>query len=258
MKTDTIVKWALFTVLCFIWGSSFILMKEGMKGLSPYQVASLRILSAGLLAKALRETPKRLVWPIVLSGFLGTFFPAYLFCLAETVLASSLAGVLNSTTPLFTIIIGYLFFKQQNSWTKWLGVFIGFIGMILPMLTQMGTVDFSYYLFYFMVLTATIMYGLNANVVHQYLQEASPTNVATIAFSSLVIASILLGIGGTCIASVIFYMLMKKAGPVFASTVTYGIPFVAIFWGILAGESFTAIQLAGLVVILIGVRVVNK
>jgi drug/metabolite transporter (DMT)-like permease len=290
MKTDTIVKWALFTVLCFIWGSSFILMKEGMKGLSPYQVASLRILSAGLvlsplLAKALRETPKRLVWPIVLSGFLGTFFPAYLFCLAETVLASSLAGVLNSTTPLFTIIIGSLFFKQQNSWTKWLGVFIGFIGMILPMLTQMGTVDFSYYLFYFMVLTATIMYGLNANVVHQYLQEASPTNVATIAFSSLVIptaiilgitgffnaadfnntvwlkatgASILLGIGGTCIASVIFYMLMKKAGPVFASTVTYGIPFVAIFWGILAGESFTAIQLAGLVVILIGVRVVNK
>ncbi len=265
-------------------------MKEGLKGLSAYQVASLRILSAGLvlspfLLKAVRETPKKLIWPIVLSGFLGTFFPAYLFCLAETVLASSLAGILNSTTPFFTIIIGALFFKQKNAWGKWLGVIIGFIGMILPMINQMGSVDFSYYAFYLMVLTATILYGLNANVVNQYLQEATPTNVATIAFTSLVIpttlilagtgffnnidmsntiwlkatgASMLLGIAGTCIASVIFYMLMKKAGPVFASMVTYGIPFVAIFWGILAGETVSTIQFAGLLVILVGVRVANR
>ena len=136
-----------------------------------------------------------------------------------------------------------------------------------------------------MVLTATILYGLNANVVNQYLQEATPTNVATIAFTSLVIpttlilagtgffnnidmsntiwlkatgASMLLGIAGTCIASVIFYMLMKKAGPVFASMVTYGIPFVAIFWGILAGETVSTIQFAGLLVILVGVRVANR
>ena len=277
-------------MLCFIWGSSFILMKEGMKGLSPYQVASLRILSAGLvlsplLLKALKETPKKLIWPIVLSGFIGTFFPAYLFCLAETVLASSLAGILNSTTPLFTIIIGAMFFKQKNGWSKWIGVFIGFIGMILPTISQFGTVEIGYFAFYLMVLTATIFYGVNANVVHQYLQEATPTNVATIAFSSLIIpttlilagtgffsaidltntiwlkatgASILLGIGGTCIASVIFYMLMKKAGPVFASMVTYGIPFVAIFWGILSGETITTIQIAGMVVILVGVRVANR
>ena len=290
MKTNTFIKWGLFILLCIIWGSSFILMKEGLKGLSPYQVASLRILSAGLvlsplLIKALRETPKKLIWPIVLSGFLGTFFPAYLFCLAETVLASSLAGILNSTTPLFTIIIGAMFFKQKNGWTKWLGVIIGFMGMILPTINAIGTVDMGYFADYLMVLTATVLYGLNTNVVHQYLQDATPTNVATIAFASLVIptslilaatgffnnldvtntiwlkatgASILLGIGGTCIASVIFYMLMKKAGPIFASMVTYGIPFVAIFWGVLSGETITTIQIAGMVVILVGVRVVNR
>ena len=290
MKTNTFIKWALFTLLCIIWGSSFILMKEGLNGLSPYQVASLRILSAGLvlspfLLKALRETPNKLIWPIVLSGFLGTFFPAYLFCLAETVLASSLAGILNSTTPLFTIIIGAMFFKQKNDWSKWTGVLIGFMGMILPTFNQVGTVEIGYFAFYLMVLTATVLYGINANVVHQYLQEATPTNVATIAFSSLIIptslilvgtgffntidiadpiwlkatgASILLGIAGTCIASVLFYMLMKKAGPVFASMVTYGIPFVAIFWGIIYGETITSIQIAGMVVILIGVRLANK
>ena len=290
MKTNSFIKWALFVLLCFIWGSSFILMKEGMKGLSPYQVASLRILSAGLvlspfLLKAMKETPKKLIWPIVLSGFIGTFFPAYLFCLAETVLASSLAGILNSTTPLFTIIIGALFFKQKNGWSKWIGVIIGFIGMILPTISQFGTVEIGYFAFYLMVLTATVLYGINANVVHQYLKDATPTNVATIAFSSLIIptslilagtgffstidptntiwlkatgASILLGIGGTCIASVIFYMLMKKAGPVFASMVTYGIPFVAIFWGILSGETITTIQIAGMAVILLGVRVANR
>jgi drug/metabolite transporter (DMT)-like permease len=57
---------------------------------------------------------------------------------------------------------------------------------------------------------------------------------------------------------VIFYTLLKKAGPVFASMVTYGIPFVAIFWGFVAGEAVTIIQLSGLVVILLGVRMVNK
>ena len=178
-----------------------------------------------------------------------------------------------------------MFFKQKNDWSKWTGVSIGFMGMILPTINQVGTVEIGYFAFYLMVLTATVLYGINANVVHQYLQEATPTNVATIAFSSLIIptslilvgtgffntidiadpiwlkatgASILLGIAGTCIASVLFYMLMKKAGPVFASMVTYGIPFVAIFWGIIYGETITSIQIAGMVVILIGVRLANK
>lgn len=290
MKNNGLIKWGLFVLLCLTWGSSFILMKTGLTALSAYQVASLRILSAGLvmtplLAKALRETPKKLIWPIVVSGFLGTFFPAYLFCLAETVIASSLAGILNSTTPLFTIILGALFFKQKNEWGKWVGVIIGFIGMILPMITQIGSVEPRFFSFYLLVLTATILYGLNANVVHQYLQQATATNVATIAFSALIIptslilagtgffshleltndvwlkatgASMLLGIAGTCIASVMFYMLMKKAGPVFASMVTYGIPFVAILWGLQAGETVSLFQVAGLVIILIGVRLANK
>ncbi len=290
MKNNGVIKWTLFVLLCLTWGSSFILMKAGLTALNAYQVASLRILSAGLvmlplLSKALRETPKKLIWPIVLSGFVGTFFPAYLFCLAETVIASSLAGILNSTTPLFTIIIGAIFFKQKNEWGKWIGVIIGFIGMVLPMITQMGSVEIGFYTYYLMVLIATILYGLNANVVHQYLKEATATNVATIAFSSLIIptifillgtgffsqidlsntvwvkatgASMLLGIAGTCIASVMFYMLMKKAGPVFASMVTYGIPFVAILWGLQAGETVSLFQVIGLLIILIGVRLANK
>jgi drug/metabolite transporter (DMT)-like permease len=118
MNKNTYIKWILFVLLSLIWGSSFILMKEGLKGLNAYQVASLRILSAGItllpfLGKAIKGIPKNMLIPIVLSGFLGTFFPAFLFCIAETKIDSSLAGVLNSLTPICTIAIGTAFFKLK-------------------------------------------------------------------------------------------------------------------------------------------------
>jgi drug/metabolite transporter (DMT)-like permease len=116
------------------------------------------------------------------------------------------------------------------------------------------------------------------------LQNAVPINIATIAFTSLIVPTLIilavtgyftdprllngtwtsgtisatvLGIVGTGVASVTFYMLMKKAGPVFASMVTYGIPFVAIAWGISIGETITLKQVAGMIVILLGVKLAN-
>ena len=290
MNKNTYVKWILFALLALIWGSSFILMKEGLKGLSPYQVASLRILSAGItlvpfLRKAIKGVPKNMLGPIVLSGFLGTFFPAFLFCIAETKIDSSLAGVLNSLTPICTIAIGTAFFKLKIGWMKWLGLFLGFAGIVILMIGGIHQMNLSYLGYTLCILVATFCYGLNVNVVNQYLKEFSALNIATIAFTALIIptsiilittgffsqinmhnqiwitaslASIMLGVAGTCLASVIFYTLVKKAGPVFTSMVTYGIPFVAIFWGVIAGEAVTAIQVAGMVVILVGVRIINK
>ncbi|MFN5423630.1 MAG: DMT family transporter [bacterium] len=290
MNNQNLIKWLLFLLLCMTWGSSFILMKEGLKSLNPYQVASVRVLFAGilltpLLKKAYKEVPTHMIRPIILSGFLGTFFPAYLFCIAQTKVDSSIAGIMNALTPIFTVGIGTAFFKLRLSWVKWMGMFLGFLGMSVLLIGGIHTINFTYIGYTGFVLLATICYGLNVNVVNHYLKEIGPLNIAVIAFTALVIpsliiliatgyftdpellsrnwtkatlASMLLGILGTGVASIAFYALVKRAGPIFASMVTYGIPLVAIGWGLFAGESITAIQIAGMAVILLGVRLANK
>ena len=258
--------------------------------MSPYQVASIRIIFAGLcflplLGKAIKETPKEALKPIVISGFLGSFFPAFFFSIAQTRIDSSLAGILNALTPIFTIAIGIFFFQLQIGWLKWVGIFIGFVGMLITNLGGVHGINFDHLAYSLFVLLATIFYGLNVNVVNKYVQNVAPLNIATIAFTSLILPTLIilvatgyfsdpnlvngnwtkgtliagfLGIINTGVASVIFYYLMKKAGPVFASTVTYIIPFVALGWGLYAGETVTTVQLGGMAIILLGVRLANK
>lgn len=286
---NTLTNWALFVVLSLIWGSSFILMKLGIENLNAYEVASLRILSAGLVLmpfafKAVKAIPKGKIWYAILSGLLGSFFPAYLFCIAETRIDSSLAGILNALTPLFTVVIGVSFFHLKASRNKWLGIIVGFIGlMLLPFASSKGIVlkDFSYSLF---CLLATVLYGVNVNMVGTHLKTVNSINIAALAFVFLMIpsavilyfagyfdreltetavvqataASAVLGILGTAVASIMFYMLLKRAGALFASTVTYGIPFVAILWGVFYGETITVMQIGCLGIILFGVYLANR
>lgn len=290
MKNQHALNWLLFILLCLTWGSSFILMKTGLRVLSPYQVASIRIIGAGIIMlplarKAFREVPKSLIKPVILSGFLGTFIPAFLFCIAGTRVDSALSGILNALTPIFTVAIGKAFFNLKIGWMKWLGMLLGFAGMLVLLLGGINTIDTSYLGYALLILLATVCYGLNVNVVNQYLKDAAPLNIASIAFTALIIPNLLilaatgyftspevlteewnratlislfLGVVSTAAASVIFYLLMKRAGPVFASMVTYGIPFVALGWGLLDGETVTYTQVAGLLVILLGVRIANK
>lgn len=281
------INWLIFIVLSLIWGSSFILMKEGMQVLNAWQVASIRILSAGLvllpvMVRNIRTLPRRDISLVIVSGLLGTFFPAYLFCFAETRLDSAVAGILNALTPLFTILIGVGFFQLKLSWQKWLGVLTGLAGLVI-LLSAGRSVDTRNLHFALFIIIATICYGLNVNMVSRYLKHIPSLVLAAFAFSSLIIpsaiilfvsgygntaaqdgflystlASAVLGVFGTAVASVLFYMLMKRSGPVFASMVTYGIPFVALFWGFLAGESIGMIQILCLLIILAGVYLANQ
>jgi drug/metabolite transporter (DMT)-like permease len=283
-----LLHWGLFLILSVIWGSSFILMKEGMKHLSAYQVASLRMLSAGLVLfpfaiRALRNFPRKNLPLVLLSGSLGTFFPAYLFCIAETELDSGIAGILNALTPLFTILIGAVFYHSTVPVKKWMGVIIGFIGLVLLMISGKQDMRFNNMNYSFFIILATIFYGINVNLVSRRLRHIPSLSLAAVAFSMLILpagiililtgyfrqsgiqgftysttASSILGIFGTAIASVLFYVLMKRAGALFASMVTYGIPFVAIFWGFLAHETITTLQILCLLMILAGVWLANK
>ncbi len=280
--------WILFILLSVIWGSSFILMKEGMVRLSPYQVASVRILSAGLVLlptaiSRIRKIPGSKMGYILLAGLLGSFFPSFLFCIAETRIDSALAGILNALTPICVIVVGAILYKSKTTRNQLLGVVIGFIGLCLLFLTR-GKIDFSYLSFALLVVVATTSYGINVNLVNRHLHTTSSLDIAAFAFVSLIIpsliiliftgffqlplsnsevlksigASALLGISGTAIATILFYILLKKSGPIFSSLVTYGIPFVAIFWGLLAGETISFLQILCLLLILGGVYISRR
>jgi drug/metabolite transporter (DMT)-like permease len=291
MMKHRLVNWALFFLLCLIWGSSFILMRKGMEGnlLSPYQVASIRIFSAGFVLlpfayKALKAVPKEKLWLVILSGLLGSFFPAYLFCVAETKISSSLAGILNALTPLFTIVIGASFFKMTASRRKWLGIIVGFLGLALLTFVSNKGISLKDYSYSFYALIATVLYGINVNLIGTQMKAVGSVNIAALAFAFLIIpssiilvatgyfelpisnmailkataASSILGIFGTAIASILFYVLLKRAGALFASMVTYGIPFIAIMWGMLDNEVITALQVGCLGIILTGVYLANR
>ncbi len=285
---DKLMNWGLFTILSIIWGSSFILMKLGLETLSPYQVATLRMLSAGIVLipfalEGFKKIPKEKLGYVILSGLIGSFFPAYLFCIAETKIDSSLAGILNALTPLFTISVGLFFFQLQASRQKIIGVLVGFVGLCLLFLAQknISLENFSYA---FLVLIATLLYGINVNMVGKHLHDTGSMNIAAVAFTFLIIpclvilyftgyfsmdlfskpilkssgSAFLLGFGGTAVATVLYYKLVKSAGGLFASTVTYGIPFVAVFWGVLGGESINLLQCGCMGIILLGVFLANK
>lgn len=288
---DRLINWGLFFILCLIWGSSFILMRKGMQDnlLTPYHVASIRLFSAGLVLtpfawKAWKAVPKEKLWLVILSGLLGSFFPAYLFCIAETKISSSVAGILNALTPLFTIVIGVLFFRMKAAGKKWLGIVIGFLGLGLLTIVSNKGISLKDYSYSFYALIATILYGINVNIIGSHMKTVSSVNIAALAFAFLVIpsslillvtgyfnlplanvsairataASAVLGIFGTAIASVVFYMLLKRAGALFASMVTYGIPFIAIMWGVLDNETITIGEVGCLGIILSGVYLANR
>ena len=219
-----------------------------------------------------------------MSGVLGSLLPAYLFCIAEQDIDSALAGVLNSLTPIFVIIIGAIFFQSKTSTNKVIGILIAFSGSILLFLSQPNFSENSNAFHVLLVVIATIMYGTNVNMVHRYLNNIPSLQIAALALflnsiPALIVLyftgyfqldltdkgillstgfSFILGIFGTAVASVMFYMLIKRAGAVFSSMVTYGIPFVAIMWGMIYGEKIGWKQVLSLLIILAGVYVANR
>ena len=283
------LNWFIFILLSIIWGSSFVLMKEGLVNLSAYQVASLRILFSGIVllptaVKYFNTIPKNKLFIIAMSGLLGSLLPAYLFCIAENGIDSAMAGTLNSLTPIFVIIIGALFFKNKATGNKVFGIAISFTGSILLLLSKGNMQESQNLLYVSFVVLATVCYGINVNMVHRHLSQTGSLQIAAVALTlnaipALIVliftgyfslpltdkcillstgASALLGIFGTAVASIIFYMLVKRAGVIFSSMVTYGIPVVANIWGLIYHEEVGWKQFACLLLILFGVYIVNR
>ena len=279
--------YAVLILLAIIWGSSFILMKRGLDVYSYTQVAALRLFIAFLsltpfLLRAVKVVQKKHIIPIVVMALFGNGIPAFLFTKAQTQLDSSLVGILNSLVPLFTLLLGVYFFRTKPTKTNIAGIIIGLFGAVfLTYSTIGGGVEINDYVF--LVILATVMYAISINVIKKYLQDLDALSISSLAFlmigpfsaiyifntDFLVLSAssegvesllyiVLLAVVGTSLAVVIFNQLISRSSAIFASSVTYLIPIVAIFWGIFDGEKVTLIHLLSVVIILSGVYLVNK
>ena len=256
--------------------------------MTPYQVAALRIFSAALVFIPfaifhLKGVSRKTAGLLVFTGFFGNLLPAFCFAIALVKIDSSLTGILNSLTPICVVLVGILVFKDKIKMQKIWGVVIGFAGLCLLTLAQ-NDLSLHNAGYSSLVILATISYGINVNLVSHYLKSIKPLHIATISLAFMSIPSalvlwqqdflsvdfsnstvqwalincLLLGIVGSAFATVLFYLLVQKAGGLFASLVTYGIPFVALFWGFIDGEKTSWLEIICLGIILSGVYLANR
>lgn len=288
--SNDVKKWVYLLVLSLIWGSSYILIKKGLVGLSPVQLGSFRILMTTFILllfgyKSLKGwSLEQWKW-MAFTGFFGTFFPSFLFAFSETEINSSVVAVLNGLTPLFTLLIAYLFFQQTVRKKQIGGVLLGFAGTLLLVAQEFslaGNGDARYAL---LVVIAALCYGINVNTIKYKLEGVTPMAIAlanfiTIALPALILLLtspfpwatfyhdtaimtslgyiLILALFGTAFAKVLFNKLLTISSAVFSISITYLLPIVAIGWGVLDGEHFGGMQWLASGLILGGIYLVTE
>jgi len=288
-QRQNLYSWLILVSLMLVWGSSFILIKKALLYFDAVEVGILRVTITFIVLSpfAFRMLPKisrKMMGYIIISGIIGSFFPAILFAVAQTEIDSSLAGTLNALTPLFTLILGIGFFGQKTRWYNIIGVFIGLIGATGLIYASSG-LDFVFNLKYAsLIIMATICYAFNVNWIKVYLHSIDSLTITVLTFFYIGIPLLiyvlffsaipgklttdpqtlkglgylsLLAVFGTGLALIAFNKLIKVTTPIFASSVTYMIPVVAIIWGIIDGEVFKPTYLIWFVLIIMGILLVN-
>lgn len=282
------LRFVYLVILALVWGSSFILIKRGLVGLTPFQLGSLRMVFAGLFLliigfNSIKQIQLRHWKYLALTACFGTFIPVYLFSYAQTEISSSVSAILNSLTPLNTLLLGILLFKIDFQRRQIYGVFIGLIGSALLILNGAANHPEQNYNYAILLVIASICYAMNVNFIKMYLSDLNPLSITTGNFIVMLIPAsivlyfsgffeavqvqetqsvigyiVILGVVGTALANILFYKLIKISSPVFASSVTYLIPVVAFMWGLVDNESLTSIQFLGAAIIMLGVYLSAK
>ena len=280
-------QWASMLILAFIWGCSFILMKKGMDALTDVQVAATRIFIGFIILlpfalKSINKLTKQNYAFLALSGLIGNLIPAFLFTYAETSLSSSLAGILNSLSPFFTLVVGIVVFRNRPRFLQVAGIMIGLLGAILLVtngdFTSLGAINF----YALVVVFATLLYGINSNLIKSKFVGLSGIEITSLSFmfigpiaglilfstdltpaihSPMFMSSLLavfaLSLFGSVLSLFVYNSLIHHTSAIFATSVTYIIPVFALMWGLLDGETISLLQGASMAVILTGVYLVN-
>lgn len=278
-----LIHWVFLGILSLIWGTSYILMKKGLESFTTYQIASLRVIisTIALLPIAISNLPrlnKDNLKSLLMIGFLGSGIPSFLFPLAETRIDSSLAGMLNSLSPVFTLVIGLMFYAQRVIRSQIAGIFLGLVGAIGLLYSDSFT--FNHYGLF--VVLAAFLGGISSNEVSK-VQGLNSLQITSLAFIIMFPAAVILFLStdyhaafetenwlrnlgyisilavlGSAIANTIFYFLVRETSPVFAAMVTYFIPIVATFWGLADGERLSSLVIPSMLLIFCGVYLVNR
>ena len=290
MKNKNVLAWFLLLLLALIWGSSPIMIKKALVQLGPFEIGALRLSLASLvlmpfLLKSLNEIKKTDYFILFISGIVGNVIPYFLYPIAQTQIDSATSGVLTSLTPFFALIIGVIFYKLKATKNNIIGLCIGFLGTSILILFSNSSEGFSADLYGLFVVVATLLYGINLNLVKYHLKHLKPITITAFSIVSILPITLyilfahtefpshlklvneyllefgyvfVLGVLGTSIATLIFYNLIKIKDTVFASMVTYLMPIVAIGFGVLDGEKINLIQLFGMLLVLLGVFINSK
>lgn len=280
----------LLILLALIWGTSFILMKRGLKVYAPGEVGSIRVIAATLFLlpvafSRIKGLQGRQYGQLLLSGLLGIFFPAFLFATAQTQLESSVTGILNSLTPICTLLVGIFFFRQQFRSQSLLGIIIGLAGTVVLIFANYGGAVGGLNLYAFLVIVACVLYATNLNFIKYRITDLPALTITSVSIMLIgPLAAIylfgfteftakvqdvpgawealgylvVLGIMSTSVATFLFNHLVKISTPLFTSSVTYLIPIVAVMWGLLDGENLLIGHFIGMVAIITGVYLANK
>lgn len=280
----------LLIVLALIWGTSFILMKRGLVVFSADEVGALRVSAACLVLLPfaftnLKALPREQYWKPFLSGMLGIFIPAFLFAAAQTRMESSVVGIMNSLTPIFTLIIGIIVFQQKFKPLAAIGFLLSLVGTVLLIVSKSGGQIGGVNYFAFLIVIACICYGCNVNFLKFQLSGLASMTITSLAllftgplaiiylfvFTDFTINLaetpgawtafgfiFLLGIMSTTVATLLFTRLIKISSPIFASSVTYIIPIVAVIWGVIDGEHLYSGHYIGMATIIGGVYLANR
>ena len=278
------LKWFLLIMLGSVWGSSFILMQLGLKGVNSIQLGALRILFAGVFLlligfKHIAKIPSYKWKYIALTSLCGTFLPAFLFAIALKHIDGSISSILNSLTPLNTLLIGLLIFGLSVQRRQIFGVLLGFIGCVLLIVFGDSDNKTQNYMYAILIAVASLFYGLNVNLIKNYLSDLKPLTISVGNFTIMFIPALIilyntgffeivsnietqralsfiaiLGVIGTGLSNILFFKLIQISSPVFASSTTYIIPVVAFILGfIFMGETLNIIQAFGVLIVLLGV-----
>ena len=266
-------------------------MKKALTTYTPIEITLYRIFVVFLVffpvgIKSFFKIQKKTGYILLLSAIIGSVIPYFLFIKAQTKIDSSLNGILNSITPLFTLLFGVILFKQKTNFRAVIGVVVGLIGATsLIFLSASGNIFSSSILYALFPVLGSACYALNINIIKTYLQDIPALKITSWSFIFIgPIAGVLLffetdftnnltnndpnylnficinilGILGSGLAFWVFNLLIKETSSVFASSVTYLIPIVAIFWGVIDGEVFGIVQFYLCLVIFCGIYLIKS
>ncbi|MFL0065624.1 DMT family transporter [Tenacibaculum maritimum] len=282
-------KWMYLLILSIVWGSSFILIKKSLQGVTPIQLGALRMLITAFFLlligfKSIKKIEKKHWKYVAYSAALGTFFPVFLFAFAIRGIDSVIVSILNSLTPFHTFIFGALVFGFSFKKKQFIGILLGLVGTLILIFKGAALHPDQNYWYALLIIIASIGYAFNVNIIKRYLYDLDALAITTGNFLLLIIPALLvlifsnffltfemnqetgealgyiiiLSVVGTGIAKVLFNKMVHLSSPIFAASVTYLIPVVAVIWGIIDGEKLSLLQLLAGGIILLGVYWVNK